>query len=95
MVCEQPAVDGRSVAAVTGNKKVPYVLQLEPSPLRLLPLHSGSSPALPYLLSARGRSIFGKYLNVHLKFTVYGRKHVNTLPQCSPASVGLAQARPN
>ena len=35
----------------------------------------------------------------HLKFTVYGRKqartYVNTLPQCSPASVGLAQARPN
>ena len=35
----------------------------------------------------------------HLKITVYGRKqaltYVNTLPQCSPASVGLAQARPN
>ena len=35
----------------------------------------------------------------HLKFTVYGRKqastYVNTLPQCSLASVGLAQARPN
>ena len=38
-----------------------------------------------------------------LKFTVYGckqastyvRMYVNTLPQCSPASVGLAQARPN
>ena len=25
--------------------------------------------------SGRGHSIFGKYLNVHLKFTVYGRKH--------------------
>ena len=25
--------------------------------------------------SAQGRSIFGKYLNAHLKFTVYGRKH--------------------
>ena len=23
------------------------------------------------------------------------RTYVNTLPQCSPASVGLAQARPN
>ena len=49
--------------------------------------------------TALGRSIFGKYLNVHLKFTVYGRKqasrYVNTLPQCSPASVGLTQARPN
>ena len=35
----------------------------------------------------------------HLKFTVYGRKqartYVNTLPQCSLASVRLAQARPN
>ena len=35
----------------------------------------------------------------HLKFTVYGCKqastYVNTLPQCSPASVALAQARPN
>ena len=48
---------------------------------------------------ARGRWIFGKYLNAHLKFAVYGHKqaskHINTLPQCSPASVGLAQARPN
>ena len=25
--------------------------------------------------SARGHSIFGKYLNVHLKFTVHGHKH--------------------
>ena len=53
--------------------------------------------------SARGCSIFGKYLNAHLKFTVYGRKHgrslgridTHTSAQCSPASVGLAQARPN
>ena len=60
------------------------------------------SPSLWPSLSARGRSIFGKYLNAHLKFTVYGRKqaskhvrtYVNTLLQCSPASVGLAQARP-
>ena len=52
-----------------------------------------------YLLSARGRSIFGKYLNTHLKFTVYGRKHgrsyTHTSAQCSPASVGLTQAHPN
>ena len=45
------------------------------------------------------RSIFGKYLYVHLKFTVYGCKqastYVNTLLQCCPASVGLAQACPN
>ena len=40
---------------------------------------------------------------MHLKFTVYGRKHgrsigriyTHTSAQCSPASVGLAQARPN
>ena len=56
-------------------------------------------PSPSYLLSPRGRSTFGKYFNAYLKFTVYGRKqartYVNTLPQCSPASVGLAQARPN
>ena len=72
-------------------------VKLEPSPLRLSTLHSGSSPALPP--SARGRSIFGKYLNTHLKFMVYGHKqastYVNTIPQCSPTSVGLAQAHPN
>ena len=49
--------------------------------------------------SAQGHSIFGKYLNAHLKFTVYGPKHgwsyTHTFAQCSPASVGLAQARPN
>ena len=50
---------------------MPCVLKLEPSPLRLPTLHSGSSPALPftYLLSARGRS----------KFTVYGHKQACTL----------------
>ena len=32
-----------------------------------------------YLLSARGHSIFGKYLNAHLKFTVYGHKQTCTL----------------
>ena len=39
------------------------------------------------------------HLNEHLIFTIYGRKqarmYVNTLLQCSLASVGLAQARPN
>ena len=46
--------------------------------------------------STRGCSIFGKYLNVRLKLTIYGRKHgrIHTW-QCSPASVGLAQACPN
>ena len=57
------------------------MLKCEPSPLRLPMLYSGSSPALPftYLLSAQGRSIFGKYLNAHLKFTVYDRKQTSTL----------------
>ena len=40
---------------------------------------------------------------IHLKFTVYGCKQartyvygrIHTSAQCSPASVGLAQARPN
>ena len=48
----------------------------------------------PVLISAQEHSIFEKYLNAHLKFTVYGRKYKCVL-QCSPASVGLAQARPN
>ena len=43
---------------------------------------SSGSPGLPftywgYLLCARGRSIFGKYLNVHLKFMVYGCKQAS------------------
>ena len=46
---------------------------------------------------------FRKYLNAHLKFTVYGRKHSRsigciytyTFAQCSPASLGLTQARSN
>ena len=38
-------VDGQSVAATT-NKKVLYMLQLEPTPLQLPMLHSGSSTAL-------------------------------------------------
>ena len=43
MVCKQPAVDGQSVATMTN--KVPYVLQLEPSPLQLPMMHCSSSPA--------------------------------------------------
>ena len=48
--------------------------------------------------SARGRSIFGKYLNAHLNiYDIWPQAsmYVNTLLQCSPASVGLAQARSN
>ena len=46
-VGKQPAIDGQFIAAVT-NKKLPCALQLEASPLRLLMLHSGSSPSLPF-----------------------------------------------
>ena len=39
---------------------------------------------------------FSGNIYAHLKFTVYGRKQTYTrVLQCSPASVGLAQARPN
>ena len=54
-VCEQPAVDGRSVATITN--KVPYVLQLEPSPLRLPMVHSSSSPAFSLLPRPRGPAL--------------------------------------
>ena len=39
---------------------------------------------------------FSGNIYAHLKFMVYGRKQTYTrVLQCSPASVGLAQARPN
>ena len=80
------------------RSKVPHVLKLEPSLLRLPMLHSGSSPALPFTYLMRMfnfRELFKR------AFKIYGiwpqaNKHItNTLPQCSPASVGLAQAHPN
>ena len=43
--CKQPAVDGRSIAAVTNKSKVLCVLKLEPTPLQLPMLHLGNSPA--------------------------------------------------
>ena len=70
------------------RSKVPCVLKFEPSPLQSPLLHSGSSPALPftywaraftymYLPSARGRSIFEKYLNSHFHCnrSSFWRKH--------------------
>ena len=49
--------------------------------------------------SAQERLVFGKYLNAHFKFTVYGhnqaRSYSHTSAQSNPASVGLTQARPN
>ena len=81
------------------------MLQLEASLLRLPSLHSGSSPAFPftyrgYLYEVHVDVQFSGNIYAHLKFTVYGRKHTNKqthtrVLQCSPASVGLAQARPN
>ena len=55
MVHEEPAVDGRSVATVTN--KVPYVLQLEPSLLRLRMMHSRSSPAFSLISRLRGPAL--------------------------------------
>ena len=92
--CEQPAIDGQSVASVT-NKKV---VKFEPSPLRLPILPSGSSSALPftYLLGTRGHSISVKHAFKIYSIWPQANKYVtNTLPQCSSASVGLTQAHPN
>ena len=117
-------VDGRSVATMTNM--VPYVLQLEPPPLRLPTMHSSSSPAFSLVPRSRGPAlpslvprphpraggahcpspIEAKYVHehvqfsgniyAHLKYMVYGRKQTYIrLVQRSPASVGLAQARPN
>ena len=79
--------------------------KLELSPLRL---PTGSTLAVAQQCpppSAREHSIFGKYFNLfkflkkYLKlFKIYGvwpqaSMYINTLPQYSPASVRLAQAR--
>ena len=52
MVHKQPSIDGRSVATVTN--KVPYALQLEPSPLQLPTMHSSSSPAFSFVPRPHG-----------------------------------------
>ena len=99
-VCEQPAIDGQSVAAVTNKSKVPCVLKLEPSPLRLPMLHSGSSPALSSLSTKctrtfNFREIFKRAFKIYGIWPQANTYVTNTLPQCSPTSVGLAQACPN
>ena len=75
------------------------MLKLEPSPIRYGCQHCTLAVArhCPYWGYLVQFTIFRKYLNAHLKFMVYGRKQAstyvtNTLPQCNPASVGLAQA---
>ena len=57
------------------KSKVPYMLQLEASPLRLPTLHSGSSPALPstYWGYLHKDVQFSKNIYANLKFMVYGR----------------------
>ena len=73
-VCEQPAVDAGSVHSYCDKQEVRCRACFKLSRLRygcrrctLAVAQHCPSPAL-------GRSIFVKYLNVHLKFTVYGRK---------------------
>ena len=78
-ICEQPAVEGRSVAAVTN--KVPYVLQLEPSPLRLPMLHSSilqCSPASvgldsgsPHTCGENGKLSIYMYVCLVRAYSVY------------------------
>ena len=75
------------------------MLKLELSPIRLPTLHSGSSPP------SKCTRTFNFREKCKRAFKIYGIGPLaskqastyvtNTLPQCSPASVGLAQARPN
>ena len=64
IVCEQPAIDGWSLAAVT-KQEVSCCKCFHLSNLGLPTLHSGHSPSW----SARGHSVFGKYL---CAFKIYG-----------------------
>ena len=57
-------------------------------------LLSGSSPS-PTIDPSPRFSLHEIFKHAHLKFMVYGRKHTHAHSQCSHASVGLAQARPN
>ena len=90
-VREQPVVDGQSVASMTN--KVPYVLQLESSPLRLLMIHASSSPAFSLVPRSRDPALPFTH-NYEAKYTRtfnFGRKQTYTrIMQCS-----LAQARLN
>ena len=79
---------------------MPCVLKLEPSLLRLPTLDSGSSPALPLkcMRTFNFRKIFKctfKIYGIWPQAQSVGWSHTHTSAQCSPASVGLAQARPN
>ena len=85
------------------NQKMPRVLQL---PSGSPTLHLGMTIALALTIASNMATRFVHEIDLceifecaHLKFTVCGRKqastYVNTLPQCNPASVGLAHAHPS
>ena len=84
-----PLMVGRST-----NQKLPHVLYL---PSGSPTLHLGITCFVHEI------DLHEIFECAHLKFTVYGRKqaskqartYINTLPQYSSTSVGLAQARPN
>ena len=73
------------------------MLKLEPSPLRLPMQQSGSSPGL-CTRTFNFQEIFKRAFKIYgiwpqARSVVY--IHTHTSAQCGPASVGLAQARPN
>ena len=78
-VCEQPAIDSWSVAAVTRCRRRLNLSRLCYSCQRCTLAVAQHCPSPSYLLSARGHSIFEKYFNAHLKFMVYGRKQTSML----------------
>ena len=71
--CEQPAIDGQSVAAQTKSISCHGCFNFSCLHYGLLMLHSGNSPSptQAYLLSAQGRLIFGKYLQT-CSFKIHG-----------------------
>ena len=75
------------------------MLKFEPSQLQFPMLHSGSSTAMSFTYYTKCTRTFNFCEIFKRAFKIMwpqAHKYVtNTLPQCSPASVGLAQARPN
>ena len=95
IACEQPAAGDLQQT----KSKLPCVLQLQSSQLQVTDAALQEQPfrLRPQIIHERSIFVKLKFKHAHLKFTVYGRKQasIHTLPQCSHASVGLAQARPN
>ena len=83
--------------------KRPQHLSIFLPPVSGLPLMVGRSTKQAVACFVHEIDLHEIFECAHFKFTVYGHKHAttyirmytHTLPQCSPASVGLAQARPN